>query len=332
MIRYKCIVSYCGANYAGWQRQNGVNSIQATIEDAIKIITVKDTTIVGSGRTDAKVNARGQVFHFDSDIDMSPYKWKGAINGFLPGDIHILSIEKVDDLFHSRFDVKEKKYTYRINMSEYDVFTKDTVYQYCRPLNVEKMIEASQYFLGTHDFTSYCSNSLEQMEDQTRTIYDIQFSIDQNILSITYSGNGFMRYMVRMMSGDLIEVGKGKLQPVDIQKHLEAKSKRIVQKNAPAEGLTLEHVNYFKVLAMNDTYCVHDLLIEQENNLLYLISVRKTNKTVGKIYLDENSSTITIKLLSANKIIDEENFIEDIKSSLKNKFSDIQQIVVKNLG
>ena len=83
---------------------------------------------------------------------------------------------------------------------------------------------------------------------------------------------------------------------------------------------------------MNDTYCVHDLLIEQENNLLYLISVRKTNKTVGKIYLDENSSTITIKLLSANKIIDEENFIEDIKSSLKNKFSDIQQIVVKNLG
>ena len=167
MIRYKCIVSYCGANYAGWQRQNGVNSIQATIEDAIKIITVKDTTIVGSGRTDAKVNARGQVFHFDSDIDMSPYKWKGAINGFLPGDIHILSIEKVDDLFHSRFDVKEKKYTYRINMSEYDVFTKDTVYQYCRPLNVEKMIEASKCFLGTHDFTSYCSNSLEQMEDHT---------------------------------------------------------------------------------------------------------------------------------------------------------------------
>ncbi len=325
MIRYKCIVSYSGAAYAGWQRQKNVVSIQETIEQAIRIITQSDTYIVGSGRTDAKVNAKGQVFHFDTDVDMSCYKWKGALNGYLPRDIHILSIEKVDELFHARFGVKSKRYDYCINLGEYDVFTKDNVYQYCRPLDISRMKEASQYFIGTHDFTSFCSNSKELMEDQVRTIYDIQFHQEGDILRISYFGNGFMRYMVRMMSGELIEVGRGKIEPKQIQEYLEAKSKTVVRKNAPGEGLTLVQVDYYDILAVNDDYYVRSLRDEQEENLIYVIACRKTDEIIGKIYLETNAK---MKILVKSNGNYAKLSLEDLKEKLNQKYSKIQDIVV----
>lgn len=327
MIRYKCIVSYCGAAYSGWQRQKDVKSIQETIEQAIRIITCEDTCIVGSGRTDAGVNALGQVFHFDSSVDMSCYKWKGALNRFLPNDIHILSMEKVDERFHARFGVKSKQYDYCINLGEYDVFTRDTVYQYCRKLDIEKMKEASKYFIGTHDFTSFCSNSKELMEDQVRTIYDIQFHLEGEVLRISYYGNGFMRYMVRMMSGELIEVGRGKFLPNQIEEHLNAKSKTVVRKNAPSEGLTLVHVDYYDILAINDNYYVRDLFEEKDNQLIYVIAERKTDDVVGKIYYDKEKSKIKIVLCH---LVDKEInvLINNIKEQLKHKYSGVKEIVV----
>lgn len=326
MIRYKCIVSYCGASYSGWQRQKDAPSVQETIEQAIRIITCEDTCIVGSGRTDAGVNALGQVFHFDSSIDMSCYKWKGALNRFLPNDIHILSMEKVDERFHARFGVKSKRYDYCINLGEYDVFTRDTVYQYCRKLDIEKMKEASKYFIGTHDFTSFCSNSKELMEDQVRTIYDIQFQLEGNILRISYYGNGFMRYMVRMMSGELIEVGRGKFLPHQIEEHLNAKSKTVVRKNAPSEGLTLVHVDYYDVLAINDEYYVRDLCDEKEDHLIYVIAERKIDDIVGKIYLEE---MMIIKIVVLKSDVDKtEMFLKDVKEKLINKYSNVKEIVV----
>lgn len=312
MIRYKCVVSYCGREYAGWQRQTNARSIQGEIEEVLKRITTEDITIVGSGRTDAKVNAKGQVFHFDTNLDMTPYKWKWAINGYLPKDIHLLSIEKTDFLDHARFSVKAKQYDYSINLGEYNVFEKDTVYQYCRPLNIDKMEEASKYLIGTHDFSSFCSNSLEQTPDQVRTVYSIDFNVQNNVLTMSFYGNGFLRYMVRMMAGELIEVGRGRIAPQDIKTILDAKSKTVRRKNAPAEGLTLVKVEYFKTYGLSDKVVFREYL--QEDNIIdtpnYVFSSRQNGTIVARAYL-EDSKKHNIKI-----VIQDESYKDDIHALL----------------
>lgn len=261
MKKYKCTVAYVGANYSGWQSQLNGRSIQEQIEFVIRNITHEKINITASGRTDAGVNAKGQVFMFESNLEMTERKWMGAINGFLPNDIHILNVEEVNPhLFHSRYNVRMKHYDYCIQTGAYDVFTKDTAYQYCAPLDYKKMVEASKYLIGTHDFTSLNSNSLKEKPNQVRTIFDIRFSKEGDLIRISYYGKGFLRYMVRMMTAELMEVGKGAIQPEDIQKILDARSKTISRKNAPANGLTLMEVDYFEMLALNEQGMVREFL------------------------------------------------------------------------
>lgn len=247
-MRYKCTVSYAGTNYNGWQRQAKRTSIQEEIEKVLKHITRQDIRIHAAGRTDAKVNAIGQVFHFDTELEMTPYKWKGAMNGFLPKDIHIVKVEEVDHLFHARYCAKTKRYDYRINLGEYDVFNKDYCYQCPYKLDVDLMIEASKIFIGRHDFSSFCANTYEEMPDQVRTILSIDFKMEKDVLVISYYGKGFMRYMVRMMTASLIEVGRGMATIESVQQMLDAKSKGINRKNAKPEGLTLVEIEYMELI------------------------------------------------------------------------------------
>ena len=215
MIRYKCTVAYSGAGYCGWQTQKNGNSVQEYIESALERIFDSPVRILAAGRTDAGVNAWGQVFQFDSEKEIGERKLMGALNGFLPKDIHIRKVEKKDRLFHVRYCVKSKQYDYRINLGEYDVFSRDFAYQCPYPVNVEKMEEASRYLVGTHDFTSFNSNTLRETPDQVRTIDSIVFTRENDMLTISYRGRGFLRYMVRMMTGALLEVGRGRMEPED---------------------------------------------------------------------------------------------------------------------
>ena len=176
MKRFRSTVSYCGAAYDGWQSQRNGQSVQEQIEEALHAIAHQKINITASGRTDAGVNARAQVFHFDCDMDLSARKWMGALNGRLPKDIHIMDVQETDHLFHARYNVRMKQYDYRINLGPYDVFTKDIAYQCPVSLDVEKMEEASKVLIGTHDFTSFNSNPLSETPDQTRTVKDIVFS------------------------------------------------------------------------------------------------------------------------------------------------------------
>lgn len=260
MKRLKCTVAYAGAAYEGWQSQKNGRTIQEQIETALFQIACQKINITASGRTDAGVNAMGQVFHFDTELEMNPRKWMGAINGMLPGDIHIMDIEEAPPYFHARFCVRRKQYDYRINLGPYDVFTRDTAYQCPVSLDVDKMFEASRYFIGTHDFTSFNSTTLKEAENQVRTVTDITFEREGNILKMSFTGKGFLRYMVRMMAGQLVEVGKGRLQPEDMKKMLEARSKTIPRRNAPANGLTLARVDYFDILSMNDEIMIREFL------------------------------------------------------------------------
>ncbi len=259
MVRYKVIVSYAGENYVGWQSQRKGKSIQQVIEKVIAKIADRETLIVAAGRTDAKVNAVGQTFHFDSDLIMDEYKWVSAVNGYLPDDIRVIDVEEVSDLFHARYNVLYKQYDYFINLGEYNVFTRNYVLNHHYKLDVEKMKEASKCLIGYHDFTSYCANSLSTHPNQWREIFKIDFSIKEDILKISFKGKGFLRYMVRMMVGTLIEVGRGKLGVDKVKEFLELRDKEVVKKNAPPSGLTLHEVAYFRMIYLDDNIMVRSV-------------------------------------------------------------------------
>ena len=326
MKRLKCTVAYAGAAYEGWQSQKNGRSVQEQIEAALFQIACRKINITASGRTDAGVNAMGQVFHFDTELEMTPRKWMGAINAKLPKDIHIMDAEEAPPYFHARFCVRRKQYDYRINLGPYDVFTRDTAYQCPVRLDVDRMYEASRYFIGTHDFTSFNSTTLREMENQVRTVTDITFEREGNILKMSFTGKGFLRYMVRMMAGQLVEVGKGKLQPEDIKKMLDARSKTIPRRNAPANGLTLARVDYFDILAMNDEIMIREFLdgdslpagtvlsqleadVREKNYpCMYAVTKRKSQEILG-VCVQKDDSTFELEMYDQSYLETAENMV-----------------------
>lgn len=243
-MRYVITFSYDGSKYYGYQKQINKNSVQAEIERVLMLINSnKKVTINASGRTDSGVHALSQKAHFDLDKEMEPNKLRNSINKMLPSSIYIRDISEVSEDFHARFNVIKKEYTYKINVGEYNPIDCNYIYQYNKHLDIKKMKEASEYFLGEHDFTSYTKGSEEKISF-SRTIYTISIKEKDNVLSITVCGNGFLRYMVRNMVGSLIEVGNGLKKPSDIKKILNAKDRRKAGITAPACGLYLSNVYY----------------------------------------------------------------------------------------
>lgn len=244
MNRIKCTVSYDGSGYAGWQAQNKQASVQAEIEKALFIMHKTSIPIYASGRTDAGVHATGQVFHFDSPLDIQPEKWKQAINGYTKDDIYICQVEFVDDAFHARHSCLKKTYEYRFSFAGYNVHRTKYCTQVRQPLDIEAMRAACKIFVGTHDFTSFNASPLEDRPYQIRTIDEMVIVPAGNEWIVRVRGNGFLRYMVRMMVGCLLEVGKGKLDCDTLQKWMDLRNKTCCRHNAPPQGLYLTEVVY----------------------------------------------------------------------------------------
>lgn len=337
-MRYKCTVSYIGKNYSGWQTQRKGDSIQEKIESALYKITQEDIAVTASGRTDAGVNAKGQVFMFDSDKPLTSYKWKGAINAFLPEDIHILDVEGKDDIFHARYNVRYKKYTYRINNGPYDVFSKDYALQYDAPLDLQAMKECAEIFVGTHDFTSFNSSSLQEYPIQVRPIYSASVEKQGDMITITFVGKGFLRYMVRMMVYSIMDVGRGKCSIEEVKDMLEAKNRQVKRHSAEAHGLTLEYVDYFEMVSLNEhiqireflrsdvlpnvQWDIEDLEARVKNNIFpkaYAVCTRNNQEMKGCLILDKEKASIYLYDLSDQKYIDEVK--EQIKQHISMDFS-----------
>ena len=243
-MRYLITFSYDGTNFNGYQRQEGLRTIQEEMEKTLKGINGGvDTVLNSSGRTDKGVHALNQVAHVDISVDITPYKLKRAMNSNLPSDIHVIKTEVVDDNFHARYMVKEKEYQYKLNMGEYNPLDRNYVYQYCKRLDVKKMKEAIKYFVGTHSFKSFTPNR-DKRENYIRTISYVNIEEDNGILTFTFRGNGFIKYQVRNMIGYLIRVGEGKKKGEDIPKILEKEDRRLASITAHPEGLYLTKVMY----------------------------------------------------------------------------------------
>jgi len=244
MSRYKCIVSYDGSNYHGWQSQRNHLTVQETINNVIDKLHGHHVKIMASGRTDQHVHALGQVFHFDSELKIPEGQWINAINHLLPKDIRIIDVKIVTSDFHARYSANKKRYDYFLNTNAYDLFQCDHIFQLSQKIDLKLVKEASSIFLGEHDFSSFCSNNFTDTPNQVRIIEKIDIEELNGIIHFILIGNGFMRYMVRMIVGTLIEVGKGKLTKSAVLTMLEAKSKTACRYKAKPEGLYLVEVFY----------------------------------------------------------------------------------------
>ena len=238
------ICSYKGTNYYGWQKQVGFISVQSKIEEVLSQIYDMPITITGSGRTDAGVHAYKQYFHYVSEKDKDLKQLAYAMNKMLPEDIHILSLEKVDDDFHARYNAKRKIYEYDILLKNKEVFNYDLAYLYPMDLDLDLLKEALKLFEGEHNYQDFTSKE-EDEGGFIRTIYSIKVIQENDLVKITFEGNGFMRYQIRNMVGSAIAVANKKEPLSFIENHLKDNKKReIIAYKAPACGLYLVDVVY----------------------------------------------------------------------------------------
>jgi len=241
--RIKCIVSYDGTNYYGFQKQDKFISVEETIEKALFKMLKKETKIYASGRTDRFVHARGQVFHFDTELNIPDIGIVRGLNGYLPNDIRILSASHVDDTFHARFSAVGKEYRYYIKHTSYSVFDRNYCYFY-KGLDLELLKEAASKFVGTHNFRGFCSLEVDPRKNFVKTIFSVKVNVLNDYYEIIFIGTGFLKYQIRRMTGLIIEIARKKEKMDKIDLVFKTLDPRDSHSLAPGQGLYLERVFY----------------------------------------------------------------------------------------
>ena len=248
-MNYKLVLQYDGTKLNGWQKQgNTDNTIQGKLEAILERMYGEYVEIHGSGRTDAGVHALGQVANFHvpmgSGKEYSEEEIRDTLNEYLSKDIRVLKVEKTDERFHARLTAKGKTYEYRIdNGAIANVFQRKYVMREEKPLDLDAMRIAASYFVGTRDFKTFCANK-KMKKSTVRTITSIEIAEKDGIVSIRYTGNGFLYNMVRILTGTLIEVGRGLRKPEEMQGIIDAMDRGAAGFTAPAQGLYLVEVEY----------------------------------------------------------------------------------------
>lgn len=244
-MNYKAVLQYEGTRYRGWQTQgNTDNTIQGRLEALLTRMEGDAVEVHGSGRTDAGVHAAGQVINFRSSCGKSSEEIRDYMNQYLPEDISVLSVEEAAPRFHARLNAVRKTYVYRIwNSPIRNVFGRRFQTWVSEPLDVEAMRRAALLLSGTCDYRAFCS--LKRFKKSTvRTVEEIQVEQHGSLIEISFTGDGFLYHMVRIMTGTLVEVGLGLKKPEDMTTILESKDRNNAGRLMPPEGLTLQCVEY----------------------------------------------------------------------------------------
>ena len=271
-------IEYDGANFHGWQRQPEKRTVQGELERALRIACGSEIKIDGTSRTDAGVHALGQCASFKGELQVPTDKIAIVTNNILGGgknvagitsDVRILNAEEKPMDFHARFDAKSKKYIYKIKSSaEKDIFKRNYFYQISDKLNVDAMKEAAQHMVGTKDFKCFQAADGEEKKTTVRTIHELKVtkqkmqtvqisdersetdsgfdrgSFESSEIHIEVTGDGFLYNMVRIITGTLVEVGLGKLNPQVIPIIIESGDRQNAGHTAPAQGLYLVKVTF----------------------------------------------------------------------------------------
>ena len=246
MKNYKMLLQYDGTRYNGWQKQGDTkNTIQEKLETVLFRMTGEVVDVHGAGRTDAGVHAKGQVAQFRLANDRDPDEICAYLNEYLPDDIGVLSVTEAAPRFHSRYNASQKTYRYRIGKNKaFHVFERKYIHEHRgEALDVTAMKTAAQLLVGEHDFKSFCGNP-HMKKSTVRDLFAIEIRETRDEITLTFLGEGFLQYMVRILVGTLIEVGEGRRDPLSMTALLEARDRRLAGPTAPACGLTLIEVKY----------------------------------------------------------------------------------------
>lgn len=242
---YRLVLQYDGTRYEGWQKQKKSDrTIQGKLESVLTEFAGCPVEVYGSGRTDAGVHALGQTASVKLPGKPEEKELFAYLNRYLPEDIRVLLVEQAEDTFHARLSAVRKTYAYHIDTgSKKDVFERKYVYGFPFTLDGKAMETAAGYLIGTHDFCSFCGNK-KMKKSTVRTLESVHIQEKDGRFIITYRGNGFLQYMVRILTGTLIEVGLGRRSPESVKEILAAKERSAAGFTAPPEGLFLVSVEY----------------------------------------------------------------------------------------
>ena len=245
MRNYKFTIAYDGTKYYGWEHQPNTDmTIQGKLEGVLTRLSGEALEIIGAGRTDAGVHAKGMVANCHMETELSEEALLSYMNRYLPEDICVREVKIASDRFHSRYNATGKTYCYTIYVGDLKpVFNRRFVYVPEKHPDMERMREAARYLVGEHDFASFCGNP-KMKKSTVREIYEIDIQRNGGYLNLTYHGSGFLQYMVRIMTGTLIEVGVGKRSPESMEELLLARHRPSAGFTAPPQGLCLMKVDY----------------------------------------------------------------------------------------
>lgn len=266
MERIKLTVAYDGTNYHGWQLQPGQATIEGELNKALSQLTGEQVFVTGASRTDAGVHALGNVAVFDTVSRIPAEKFSYAINQRLPADIVVQRSEKVPEDFHPRHCECQKTYEYTILNRKFPLPQyRNTAYFYYGKLDINKMRNACKAFIGEHDFAGFCSSGA-QVKSTVRTIYSLEILEEKiqepgiyimenqeyednmvntgSIITIRVKGNGFLYNMVRIIAGTLLEAGKGRINPDNMEEIIASCDRSLAGATAPAMGLKLVQILY----------------------------------------------------------------------------------------
>lgn len=237
-------VEYDGSAYVGWQIQPNGLAVQEVVESALAQILGQKVRIHSSGRTDAGVHARNMAAHFTTASSLPLQAFREGVNRFLPGDVVIRDAREMPEGFHARYSAKGKWYRYTLyNNDVRSPLAARTSWHLRGRLDLDVMRTAAQFLVGTHDFQAFRTSGCVA-KTSIRDIFQVDVVADRDLVYIDLKGSGFLRNMVRMLAGTLVEVGQGKRPASDLQKLLRGEEGLVCGPTAPAHGLCLQEVWY----------------------------------------------------------------------------------------
>ncbi len=235
---------YDGSSYHGWQVQKNAVTVQQVFQKALERLFCEKLDVKGCSRTDSGVHANMYCVSFKTKKNIPCKNIVAGLNTYLPKDIAVTDCTEAHPDFHARYSVRSKRYVYRVYNAEIrDPFLKNYAFHYRYPLNAEYLNKESQAFVGTHDFSGFCS-ARSDVEDTVRTVYS--FSVERKGDEVLFSveADGFLYNMVRIMAGTLLFVNEGKIGSGELAGIIASKDRKKAGKTAPAHGLYLDKVNY----------------------------------------------------------------------------------------
>lgn len=249
-MNYKLTLQYDGTDFCGWQIQSDGRTVQGELTRVLTLVEGRAVVVHGSGRTDAGVHAEGQVASVRLEREITPEKLRAAINGNLARDVRVIEAETVADDFHARYSARGKTYLYRVvNASVLSPFWQRYAHQEERHLDIERMQQAAQLFLGEHDWAAF---SAAQSDALTRVRNLTELCVTERwdergrarMIEIRASADGFLRHMVRSITGTLLAAGHGNMDSETIERAINNGDRELAGETAPARGLTLLNVHY----------------------------------------------------------------------------------------